>query len=45
MEFNNNATSEEDRYKKLIECSGKMILLDKIIKKFKTEEKKVLVFS
>lgn len=37
--------TEEERYKKLIETSGKMILFDKLIQKFRTEGKKVLVFS
>lgn len=35
----------EDRFKKLIDTSGKMILLDKLVMKYKAEGKKILIFS
>jgi chromodomain-helicase-DNA-binding protein 7 len=37
--------TDDERYEKLINCSGKMILLDKIVKKFLKEKKKMLIFS
>ncbi len=37
--------TDEERYEKLINCSGKMILLDKIVKKFLKLKKKMLIFS
>jgi SNF2 family DNA or RNA helicase len=44
-EFLKSVDTFEDKFLKLIECSGKMILLDKLLPKFKTEGKKVLIFS
>lgn len=37
--------SESDYVKLLVEASGKMILLDKMIDKFLSENKKILIFS
>ena len=37
--------SEEDKLKKMIESSGKMVLLDKLLPKLKSQGKKVLIFS
>ena len=34
-----------DRYNKLLESSGKLMLLDKFIEKFKQENHKMLIFS
>lgn len=45
FEFNKNITNPEEKINKLIECSGKMILLDKLLPKIKSENKKVLIFS
>ncbi len=38
-------TTGEERFKHLIDSSGKMLLLDKLLEKFKRENKKVLIFS
>lgn len=40
-----NCKSNQERYNVMIESSGKMILLDKLISKYRSEGKKVLVFS
>ncbi|OMJ68517.1 hypothetical protein SteCoe_34011 [Stentor coeruleus] len=37
--------SEDEKLKKMIESSGKMVLLDKLLPKLKTQGKKVLIFS
>jgi chromodomain-helicase-DNA-binding protein 7 len=37
--------TEAERYEKLINTSGKMILLDKLVQKFLKEKKKMLIFS
>lgn len=37
--------SEEEKLKKMIESSGKMVLLDKLLPKLKMQGKKVLIFS
>ena len=37
--------SEGEYVKLLVEASGKMILLDKMIDKFLSENKKILIFS
>lgn len=37
--------TDEDHYKRLLEGSGKLVLLDKFIEKYKEENHKVLVFS
>jgi chromodomain-helicase-DNA-binding protein 7 len=38
-------SSDHDYLKVLIETSGKMILLDKMVEKFLAENKKILIFS
>ena len=40
-----NTLSEDDKLKKMIESSGKMVLLDKLLPKLKSQGKKVLIFS
>lgn len=35
----------EKYYEKLLSCSGKMILLEKMVMKYKSENKKILIFS
>jgi chromodomain-helicase-DNA-binding protein 7 len=37
--------TEEEKLRKMIESSGKMVLLDKLLPKLKTQGKKVLIFS
>jgi SNF2 family DNA or RNA helicase len=37
--------TDQEYMKTLIEASGKMILLDKMINKFVGEKKKILIFS
>ena len=37
--------SDADLLKSMLECSGKLILLDKFIEKYKEEGHKILVFS
>ena len=37
--------TEDEKLKKMIESSGKMVLLDKLLPKLKTQGKKVLIFS
>lgn len=37
--------SDDDHYKKMMESSGKLVLLDKFIEKYKGEGHKMLVFS
>ena len=48
-EFENEITkdcaNEVQKFEKMIESSGKMILLDKLLTKMQIEGKKVLVFS
>lgn len=44
-EMADKCSTEKDFLKTLIESSGKMILLDKMITKFITEKKKILIFS
>ncbi|KAL1920993.1 uncharacterized protein VTP21DRAFT_11628 [Calcarisporiella thermophila] len=41
----NNAHTPEDQFKCMIEASGKLVLLDKLLKKLYEGEHKVLVFS
>lgn len=38
-------STKEEYFKLLTESSGKMILLDKLLDKFRGESKKVLIFS
>jgi chromodomain-helicase-DNA-binding protein 7 len=45
IELTDKCVTNEERYNKLIETSGKMILLDKLLAKYKAENKKVLIFS
>jgi chromodomain-helicase-DNA-binding protein 7 len=40
-----DVVSDVDRMARLIECSGKMVLLDKLLPKLKEDGKKVLIFS
>lgn len=40
-----NAVSAEDQYRCLIEASGKLVLIDKLLKKLKEGGHKVLIFS
>ena len=44
-ELTRDCKNEEDLYKKLLESSGKLMLLDKFIEKFKQENHKMLIFS
>jgi len=44
-ELAGKTTTDIDYFKALIESSGKMILLDKMINKFVAEGKKILIFS
>ena len=44
-ECNRSLKTLEDKIQKMIEMSGKMILLDKLLPKMKLENKKVLIFS
>jgi len=44
-ELTRDCKNEEDLYKKLLESSGKLMLLDKFIEKFKKENHKMLIFS
>lgn len=44
-ECNRNIKTNEEKITKLIDASGKMILLDKLLPKMKGENKKVLIFS
>lgn len=44
-ELTRDCKSEEDVYNKLLESSGKLMLLDKFIEKFKKENHKMLIFS
>ena len=37
--------TNNDYYQKILNCSGKMIFLDKMITKFQKENKKILIFS
>ena len=40
-----NCVTDEDYFKKLLEGSGKMILLDKFIEKYRSDGHKMLIFS
>ena len=44
-EFNRTLKTEEEKIRKMIDMSGKMILLDKLLPKMKSENKKLLIFS
>jgi len=44
-ECNKSLKTEEEKIQKMIEMSGKMILLDKLLPKMKSENKKLLIFS
>lgn len=44
-ELTRECKTEEDVYRKLLESSGKLMLLDKFIEKFKQENHKMLIFS
>ena len=44
-ELTKNCRSDKDYYEKILDSSGKMILLDKFIEKYKEENHKMLVFS
>ena len=44
-ELTKNCRTEEDIYNRLLESSGKLMLLDKFIEKFKKENHKILIFS
>ena len=44
-ECNKNIETKEEQSIKMIEMSGKMILLDKLLPKIKSENKKILIFS
>ena len=45
QEITRECRTPEDRHKKVVESSGKMILLDKLLPKLKSENKKLLIFS
>ncbi len=45
QELTSNCHTVDERYQKLVESSGKMILFEKLVNKFRTEGKKILVFS
>ena len=44
-ECNKSLKTEDEKIQKMIEMSGKMILLDKLLPKMKLENKKLLIFS
>lgn len=44
-ELTKDCRTEEDIYNRLLESSGKLMLLDKFIEKFKKENHKILIFS
>ena len=44
-ELTRDCKDEHDIYAKLLESSGKLMLLDKFIEKFKQENHKMLIFS
>lgn len=44
-ELTRDCKSDEDLFNKLLESSGKLMLLDKFIEKFKKENHKMLIFS
>lgn len=44
-ELSKNCRDAKEYFDIMIESSGKMILLDKLLDKFRTEHKKVLIFS
>lgn len=44
-ELTEDCHTTEERLKKLVDSSGKMILLDKLLVKYKKEGKKLLIFS
>ena len=39
------SSSDEDYFKKILEGSGKMVLLDKFIEKYRKDGHKMLIFS
>mmetsp|Transcript_39793 Transcript_39793/g.35505 ORF Transcript_39793/g.35505 Transcript_39793/m.35505 type:complete len:144 (+) Transcript_39793:1054-1485(+) len=41
----NDCFTPEEKHRKMVESSGKLILLDKLLPKMKNEGKKVLIFS
>lgn len=45
FELTHTCADKDERFKKLIDTSGKMILLDKLVMKYKQEGKKILIFS
>ena len=45
VEIAGKCLTDVEYFKTLIESSGKMILLDKMINKFMGEKKKILIFS
>ena len=44
-ELTKECFNQDERFKKMVDSSGKMILLNKLLPKLKTEGKKVLIFS
>lgn len=40
-----DVVTEEQRITKLLEASGKMTLVDKLLEKYRREKKKMLIFS
>ena len=44
-ELTKDVKTNDDMMKKMLECSGKLVLLDKFIEKYKSEGHKMLVFS
>lgn len=44
-ELTKDCKNEADLYAKMLESSGKLVLLDKFIDKYRTENHKMLVFS
>jgi chromodomain-helicase-DNA-binding protein 7 len=44
-ELSNKCVTDEEYYQKVLDASGKLILLDKFIQKFRQEKSKMLVFS
>ena len=45
QDLNKDCETVADRIQKMIESSGKMLFMDKLLKKMKAEGKKVLIFS
>ena len=44
-EHTKDCFTSDQRYTKIVESSGKMILLEKLLEKMRSENKKVLIFS